>query len=284
MRALVVSALCTVALTVPAGAHAAFPGANGAVAFMHGVDGVFEVAVLASDGGAPRALIPSAEAPAFSPDGRWIAYAVPPARNRREGLRLARADGTHRRVLTRNTVGSDTAPAWSSDGRQIVFHRYVAGEGSFGAVVYTIRRDGSQRRRLARGLFPAWSSRGRIAFVHQISATAPFTDGIHTVRPDGSGLRRLTRDARDSAPNSVTARHEPHLHARRRARPHARRRLRRPTALAPRDGTCLVAGRPPHRLLPWRRALDDAHRRLRLAPAHGAGHQRGVRRPDWQPV
>ena len=116
-------------------------------------------------------------------------------------MRIARADGTDRRVLTRNTVGSDTAPAWSPDGRAIVFHRYVSGEGSFESTVYTIRRDGTHRRRLARGLFPAWSARGEIAFVHQVSATAPFTDGIYAMRPDGGGLRRLTRDGRDSAPN-----------------------------------------------------------------------------------
>ena len=82
-----------------------------------------------------------------------------------------------------------------------MFHRYVSREGSFESTVYTIRRDGTHRRRLARGLFPAWSARGEIAFVHQVSATAPFTDGIYAMRPDGGGLRRLTRDARDSAPN-----------------------------------------------------------------------------------
>jgi Tol biopolymer transport system component len=104
-------------------------------------------------------------------------------------------------VLTRNTAGADSAPAWSPDGRTIVFHRYVSGEGSFEAAVYTIRRDGKGRRRLGRGLFAAWSSRDEIAFVHQVNATAPFTDGIYAMRPDGGSLRRLTRDSRDGAPN-----------------------------------------------------------------------------------
>ena len=82
-----------------------------------------------------------------------------------------------------------------------MFHRYISGEGSFEATVYSIRRDGSGRRRLARGLLPAWSVRGRIAFVHQVSATARFTDGIYALRPDGGGLLWLTRDARDGVPN-----------------------------------------------------------------------------------
>jgi Tol biopolymer transport system component len=187
------------ALATPAGA--AFPGRNGPIAFSHGVGGVFEVAAVTPEGMRAEPRIPIAEGPAYSPDGRWIAYAVPPGRGRRGGLRLARADGTHRRVLTRNTLGADGAPAWSPDGRTLVFHRYVSGEGSFEATLYTIRRDGTGRRRLARGLFPAWSRNGEIAFVRQISATVPFTDGIHALRSDGRGLRRLTQDSRDGAPS-----------------------------------------------------------------------------------
>jgi Tol biopolymer transport system component len=201
VRTLVLLALLAIAVTVPAGAQAAFPGANGAIALSHGVEGVFGVAAISPPDTATRGLIAGAEAPAFSPDGRWIVYAVPPSEDRRGGLRLARADGTRRRVLTRNALGSDRAPAWSPDGRRIVFHRYVSGEGSFESTIYMIRRDGSHRCRIARGLFPAWSSHGRIAFARQVSATAPFTDGIYTMRPNGSRLRRLTRDARDSAPN-----------------------------------------------------------------------------------
>ena len=201
MRRSLLLLLLLLAAAFPATASAAFPGRNGAIAFSHGVDGVFGVSTVTPDGAGHRPLIASAQAPAYSPDGRWIAYAVPQSRTRRGGLRIARADGSDRRVLTRNTVGDDSAPAWSPDGRSLVFHRYVSEEGSFKATVYTIRRDGSGRRRLASGLFGAWSVRGRIAFVHQVSATAPFTDGIYTLRPDGTGLRRLTRDARDSAPN-----------------------------------------------------------------------------------
>ena len=37
--------------------------------------------------------------------------------------------------------------------------------------------------------------------MHQISSTAPFTDGIYAMRPDGGGLRRLTRSSSDRAPN-----------------------------------------------------------------------------------
>lgn len=66
-----------IALAAPAPAPATFPGANGA--FSHGIDGVFGVAPVTRDGTGQQTLIALGEAPAYSPDGRWIAYAVPPA-------------------------------------------------------------------------------------------------------------------------------------------------------------------------------------------------------------
>ena len=78
MRALAIPLLAIIALAIPHPAGAAFPGANGAIAVSHGVEGVFGVATVAPEGGAPQRLIATAEAPAYSPDGRWIAYSVPP--------------------------------------------------------------------------------------------------------------------------------------------------------------------------------------------------------------
>jgi len=177
----------------------------GLIAFSYGVEGRLRVATIAPDGTGRQTLIERAEGPAWSLGGRSIAYAAVARRGRGGGLRVARADGSRRRVVTRHgdvATGSDMAPAWAPDGRTLVFHRWTSrGEGAFEATVHSVRRDGTRLRRLARGLFPAWSPRGRIAFVRQIAPVAPFTAGIYTLRPDGSGLRRLTGDSRDSAPD-----------------------------------------------------------------------------------
>ena len=64
-------------------------------------------------------------APAFSPDGARIAFAVEEAFSRRdEGVRsriwIAAADGSGAREATRGPW-SDTAPCWSPDGRTLAF-------------------------------------------------------------------------------------------------------------------------------------------------------------------
>jgi Tol biopolymer transport system component len=84
--------------------------------------------------------------PAFSPDGRTIAYTNDGA------LWTMRADGTHpRRVHA--TVGVDNwGPAWSPDGKTIAFVALQRGR----KWVYTIGRDGSGLHRVARGDDPAF--------------------------------------------------------------------------------------------------------------------------------
>jgi TolB protein len=124
--------------------------------------------------------------PAFSPDGRLIAYA-----SRRAGsfdIYVTDVDGTGVRRLT-TTDADDRGPSFSPDGTLIVFARGEPGD------LYVVDTDGLNLRRVTRDLAeetePSWSPDGSwIAFVRR----TPGTDvrELWLVRPDGTGLRRVT--------------------------------------------------------------------------------------------
>jgi Tol biopolymer transport system component len=83
------------------------------------------------------------------------------------------------------------APAWSRDGRTILFVSWRDGNGE----VYAMDADGSSPRNLtqdpAKDVRPAWSPDGRkIAFVSRRDGNSE----IHVMNADGSGKRNLTRD------------------------------------------------------------------------------------------
>ena len=83
------------------------------------------------------------------------------------------------------------APAWSRDGRTIVFVSWRDGNGE----VYAMNADGSGPRNLtqhpAKDVRPAWSPDGRrIAFVSRRDGNSE----IYVMNADGSGKRNLTRD------------------------------------------------------------------------------------------
>jgi Tol biopolymer transport system component len=82
------------------------------------------------------------------------------------------------------------APAWSRDGRTIVFVSWRDGNGE----VYAMDADGSGPRNLtqhpAKDVRPAWSPDGRrIAFVSRRDGNSE----IYVMNADGSGKRNLTR-------------------------------------------------------------------------------------------
>ena len=149
-----------------------------------------EIYVMNLDGSGQRELTPdddaSEKSPAWSPDGRQIAFFA-------TGLRVVNADGSGLRKLTRTGWG-DSAPAWSPDGRQIAF--VDRRDSSF--EIYAMSADGSGQRRLTRNAWrdsdPAWSPDGRqIAFVSNWQ--------VWVMNANGSGQRRLTHNgARNFVP------------------------------------------------------------------------------------
>ena len=162
-------------------------------------------AAAASGGAAPtgsaeqgcpeRAVFASTEpenrAPAWSPDGRSIAFDSTRT-GRREIYVLDVAACVARQV----TSTGGHSPDWSPDGRRLVFVRDQVDGGS---ALWIVGADGAGLRSLTRGrrafdMHPSWSPRGdRIAFDRDWGEEQEDHRDVYTIRADGTGLRRLTK-------------------------------------------------------------------------------------------
>lgn len=196
LAALVVAALgAGVAAQRPA--HAAFPGANGKLAFTrHGA-----IYVVNSDGtGLTRLTAEStsqrATEPAWSPDGTKIAFA------RACGIYVMDADGSGERQLAKTVAGlCPDEPTWSPDGTKIAFIRQKKVDASDAiAAIYVMNADGtgakrwSQKKPLTRkstdDRFPAWSPDGTvIAFSRNTYRGSP-NPALYAMGVDGKRLHR----------------------------------------------------------------------------------------------
>jgi TolB protein len=165
-----------------ASAQAAFPGANGRIAFQSDRDGNFEIYSMNADFTNQTDITnnPAADhSPAWSPDGTRIAF-----ESDRDGnfeIYSMNADGTNQTRLT-NDPASDTAPSWSPDGR-IAFASNR--DGNF--EIYSMNADGTNQTRLtndpASDRTPKWAPDGtRIAFWRRASGV----DRIYTMNVDGT--------------------------------------------------------------------------------------------------
>ena len=126
----------------------------------------------------------------WAPDGRYVAFTLGALNSRSAYLGLHILDTRAGRDVL---VGSDrnahlgcgkaewppyTAATWSPDGRTLAF---ACPNG-----IHTIRRDGTQSRRLRAGAWPTWSPDGtHIAFASG--------GRIYIMRADGSALRLVVR-------------------------------------------------------------------------------------------
>jgi hypothetical protein len=126
------------------------------------------------------------EDPAWSPDGRRIAFTS--GRDRDREIYVINADGSNAVRLT-NDSSADYQPAWSPDGRRIAFASERAGDSE----ILAMDADGTNLVRLtthaARETDPAWSPDGR-----KIAFTSDRTGGpeIYVMNADGSDATRLT--------------------------------------------------------------------------------------------
>jgi TolB protein len=157
--------------------------------------GDVEVYTISADGEDPQPVaatqgqLSHEESPAWSPDGKWIAFTS--TRHNNQELYIARPDGKDVKRLTEHS-GLDAHPAWSPDGKWIAFTT-----DRWGDLELALLEMGSlkvTRLTESRGLddYPAWSPDGK-----QLAFTTN-RDGnfeIYVVAADGKNPRNVTRHA-----------------------------------------------------------------------------------------
>jgi hypothetical protein len=179
-----------VAALAAAPAHAAFPGQNGKLVFdAYVLDspeaGDDELFTIEPDGSALTRLTDNSEVndviPAFSPDGRTIAYTASP-QGTSPRLTLIDADGTNLRAL--NHPGF--APAWSPDGQALVY----SSTGVVSFDLFTTAVAGGPRTLLTQSgsddNYPAWSPDGETVAFASNFATVNWQSEIYAMKSDGS--------------------------------------------------------------------------------------------------
>jgi len=106
---------------------AAFPGANGKIAFVSDRDGDAEIFVMNSDGSGQTQLTFNTAAddmPAWSPDGSKIVFLSTRDPDGDAEIFVMNSDGSSQTQLTFNTA-TDVEPAWSPDGSKIVCSKVI---------------------------------------------------------------------------------------------------------------------------------------------------------------
>ena len=134
----------------------------------------WSIYVANADGSGSHRVADQARAPAWSRDGRYLAFEneVTPY-GESESVAIDRLDGSAPVRLPVFNAFSDVGPVWSPRRNELAFQASARW-------VYTVRADGSARHRLARGLTPAWSPDG---------ATLAFALGGTLYRSSRAGTR-----------------------------------------------------------------------------------------------
>src|SRR6476659_2331199 len=120
-RTLMTIGAAGICLAAAAPAWATFPGANGRIAYDASN---FSIHTVLPSGRGDRQITPThlGSTPAWSPDGRRIAFTGAGGITTQPEIFSMAADGTHLRRLTHNAL-DDSSPAYAPGGHRLVFTR-----------------------------------------------------------------------------------------------------------------------------------------------------------------
>ena len=145
----------------------------------------WQIWTVGADGADERKLTDDGIDPAWSPDGRFIAYGGTIFNAEAYHVRVMSADGTRER-----TLAAGSRPVWSPDGRRLA---YTMRSG----FVALVGAGGTRRRAIARGVWPRWAPNGRSIVFTRLEARGHTS--LWQIGADGRKLRRLTRADADAA-------------------------------------------------------------------------------------
>ena len=177
-------------------ALAAFPGANGKIAFESKRDGNDEIYSMNPDGSSQSRLTNNSETdvnPIVSPDGTRIIFDSKRAGN--EEIFVMNADGTGVTRITNNDF-VDQEPAWSRDGTRIACASKRNNDNS--VEIYTMNANGTNQTRLTNNEVddndPVWSpTDDRLAYEKAFGGGDIYT----TTATPGSAETRLTTNSNE---------------------------------------------------------------------------------------
>lgn len=144
----------------------------------------YSVWVMRGDGQQAAEVLRPAIEPAYSPDGKKIAYYRP--FNGIWVYDLNQKSATH-------VVVSDYAEfaSFAPDGKKLVFHEWIGNWWSADVNLFVVNVDGGGRTQLLPGIRPCWSPKGNLIAFDSCRGT---DCGIFVVQPNGQGLRQVTSD------------------------------------------------------------------------------------------